>query len=69
MMPPANEDVLIFIRENPGCLCVDIARALETSPAHVSVELRVLRERGVIVSDGNTRGTRYTVTPPYAKRS
>jgi DNA-binding MarR family transcriptional regulator len=57
---PANVDVLLYIQENPGCKCVDIAKALETSPAHVSVELRVLRFRGVIVSDGNTKGTRYT---------
>jgi hypothetical protein len=65
---PACEDVLLFIRDNPGCRCIDIAAALESSPAHVSVELRVLRERGAIVSDGNTKGTRYTVTPPERKK-
>jgi predicted transcriptional regulator len=58
-----STEVELFIRDNPGCRCVEIAAALETSPAHVSVELRVLRERGAITSDGNTRGTRYTAVP------
>lgn len=58
----AAEEVLAYIHDNPGCLCVEIARALRTTAPHVNIELRALRERGEIVSDGNTRATRYRAT-------
>lgn len=54
------EDVLRYIRKSPGARCYQIAEALDAPASYVSVELRALRRRGAITSEGNTRGTRYT---------
>ena len=67
-MGPSNAEVLIYIQEHPGCTCFEISRALDVLPAHVSVELRVLRARNAITSDGNTKGTRYTAVKSAKKR-
>ncbi len=58
-MNPAR--VLIFVRKHPGSTCGEIALKLEEKPALVSLVLRELRAAGKVTSEGNTRGTRWTL--------
>jgi DNA-binding IscR family transcriptional regulator len=56
-----EKDVLAYLRRNPGSRCSDIATAHDTRPAFVTPVLQMLRAAGKVVSEGNTRGTRWSV--------
>jgi DNA-binding IscR family transcriptional regulator len=62
-----NTDVVLrFVRKHPGFTCEQLAAKLGESPALLSVVLRQLRKAGLLASDGNTRGTKWSAA---AKKS
>lgn len=64
---PTEAEILESIRACPGLRCEQIAEGLGCTPAHLSIELRRLRNEGRLRKRGNTRGA--TWFPPLKRRS
>jgi DNA-binding IclR family transcriptional regulator len=55
-----TDAVLRFVRKHPGFTCEQLAAKMGESPALLSVMLRQLRKAGQLVSEGHTRGTKWS---------
>jgi hypothetical protein len=58
----AQRDVESLLRTQPEMKVVEIADVLGMNKKMVQVSLRQMIEEGKVVSEGNTRGTRYSLT-------
>jgi len=55
----SSDDILAYVRRNPGSLCGDVAEALGADSKAVGAALKRLREEGAVRSEGQRRGMRY----------
>lgn len=69
MRIPSEAAILRWFRENPRTTAADLARAHSVAPAFVRAHLAALKGRGVLFSEGNTRGVRYFVPSAKERRA